>query len=306
MPTHLSNLLHYVTSSGWMLRRSVALNLLAVIERHERGDKLSADEIRRIESDRDERKRKVMADGLGCIGGHVDLESKPYMLVGRVAVVPVQGVVAKYSGMINGMSQPQGMTCDQVLKAVKLAHDEPLASSVCMVVDSPGGTVAGGDELVQGLRAVQAMTKKPMVAFAADCCCSGGYLIASQCNAGVYCSATAEVGSLGVYGVMMDSSAAAAEAGIKMILVASGPIKGQGVDGVPINQAAIEDQARSVMRQAEWYWTTVAEGRKTSFDTIKALGTGGIWTGAEAVQVGLCDGVTTLAALVDQMNRSMK
>lgn len=65
---------------------------------------------------------------------------------------------------------------------------------ILLVLDTPGGTVAGTETLA----AIIKNTKKPIVAFVDDMCCSAGYWLASQCDEIIANNSTAQIGSIGV------------------------------------------------------------------------------------------------------------
>ena len=242
-------------------------------------------------------------EGLGCVEpmDRDDDGRTPYVNADGVAVLPVHGMITKYASMINGMSQPTGMSSDRIVHAVEMAQNDPRVRSIIVDIDSPGGTVAGGEDLVVGMRAARKAGGKPMVALAHDQCCSGGYLVAALCD-GVYCTENSMVGSCGVYCVIEDSSKMLEKEGVYRHVVSSGEFKGAFEMGTPISEEQITELQRNITAMSTWYVKrTLIEGRGMSQADADAIADGRVWVGAETVAIGLCDGVTTLAELVKSM-----
>jgi protease-4 len=109
------------------------------------------------------------------------------------------------------------------------------------------------------------------------------------------------VGSIGTYAVLMDTSEADKKMGYKPVLVTSGGVKGAGADGV-VTPELIESMQKMVNSLTNDFVSTVAAGRKLSFQQAQSLATGEIWTGAEAMTNGLIDTIETASALIERVN----
>jgi capsid assembly protease len=213
----------------------------------------------------------------------------------------VSGVISKYADMINGLSQPQGITSAELAATIRRAgNDRKATGGVLLDIDSPGGTVAGISDVAAAVNEIKDSGRE-IVGFAHDLAASAAYWLASQCSA-VYLTPTAEVGSIGVYAVVEDSSEYYAERGIKRFLVASGPHKGGGAPGTMITPDHIQSLGESVMAHARVFRAAVAAGRGMSDEDVEAVATGRTFVGDEAVTVGLADGVMGFDRIVEAMN----
>lgn len=104
----------------------------------------------------------------------------------------------------------------------------------------------------------------------------------------------AEVGSLGVFTVVEDTSGKYAQAGVKVHVVSSAPpIKGAGVDGTEVTPAQLAEWQRRVSDTAEWFIGEVATGRRLPRPAVQKLATGAMWIAPKAQALGLVDGVLT-------------
>ena len=276
--TGVPALLEYITSRDWAMEPNILQEMAAIIERHIAGERLPPEQIEavtQIKRPSDERKYEITDDGR--------------------AVIPVSGVIAKYSRMVNGVSQPRGTSVEALRDQLASAVEDRRANSILLHIESPGGSIAGLADFAE--RVHQASFEKPVVAYIDDLGASAAYWIASQAGA-IYANQTALVGSIGVYTLYMDSSKWAENKGIKMHILRSGQHKGVGSLGVAIsdeNLAAIQERVNAYF---EMFVGAVLRGRRAAGlddSTLRAIADGRVFVGAEAVRNKLIDGIDTLA-----------
>jgi signal peptide peptidase SppA len=222
----------------------------------------------------------------------------PYVIQGdATAVVRVSGPMAKSAGKYAETGTAS------VRRALRAAMADPKVSSVLMVLDSPGGYVAGTQDLADDVAALGEM--KPIVAYCEDLCASAAYWVAASASK-VYANSAAMVGSIGVFTVIYDSSKAAELAGVTAHLITTGPLKGAGSDGVPVTDehlAAWQAEVDSVM---ESFGATVRKGRSMSASAFAKVATGGVWSAKEAQGLGLIDGVKPLDKVLASMPKGRR
>lgn len=218
-------------------------------------------------------------------------EERGYTVEDRVARVDLCGVVMKSVPWIMSMCGGAAST-QKVQAAIERAVQDPEVDSILLVIDSPGGTLAGTQELADTIHAARA--QKPIVAFASDLACSAAYWIGAQASEFV-ANETASIGSIGVYRTLVDSSRAYENEGLKVHLIRSGPQKGVGVDGVPVTAEQLAVEQSLIAQAAELFVGAVARGRGAGADSVRALATGRTWYAPEAKNLGLIDDITSLA-----------
>lgn len=213
-----------------------------------------------------------------------------------IAVVDIRG------GMMKGWSKYAECDTLGVRSAVRAASADARARGILLVVDSPGGGVPGTQELADDVMA--ARQAKPVHAFIDDMGASAAYWVASQTER-LSVNALGEVGSIGVYAVLVDESEAAEMAGVKVHVVSTGAHKGAGVAGTPITEAILSDTQRIVDQVNEAFHAAILRGRP-NLDVSK-VATGQVWMGPEAMSLGLVDAVESMeqayAALVAEADR---
>ena len=227
-----------------------------------------------------------------------DAPQKPYTVTeGGVAVLYLSGPITKRP---TSMSYFFGGTSSVLLRrAVRQAAADPDVKAIALIVDSPGGQVNGTADLAADVAA--AAQKKPVGAYAEDTCCSAAYWVASQADF-LYCNLTGAVGSIGTLLVIQDTSGAYAKEGVKVNVISTGPYKGAGADGAPVTKAHLEDFQREVDDINACFLQSVADGRKNlTLEDVTALATGQVHIGQKAVDLGLCDAVTSLDEFMESM-----
>jgi len=225
-----------------------------------------------------------------------DSELKPqYERVGDLAVLPIRGVILKSVPWYYEFFGINATATEQVRVDLRAALGDKQVKSILLLVDSPGGTVDGVQELADDLFAARA--EKPIAAHVSDMGASAAYWLASQAET-IGANETAEVGSIGVYSVYWDESKAAEEAGIKVHVVRSGPHKGMGVPGAEITKEQLSTEQQIVNGIASSFIAAVARGRGAGEEQIAKLATGRTWLAAEATRLGLIDRVQNSEAAI--------
>ena len=138
--------------------------------------------------------------------------------VGNVALIPVYGVLSQRMTMISEMSG--GTSYQALTKALHAALADDDVSSVVLEFDSPGGSVPGTIELAAEMRALRG-GEKPMIAHINAMAASAAYWIASQADE-VVVTPSGRAGSIGVYTVHDDLSAALEQEGVKRTYISAG------------------------------------------------------------------------------------
>lgn len=211
-------------------------------------------------------------------------------LGGPVAVIPLLGFIQQRGGMFMDFF---GGTSTQALSAeLRQAAADNSVRGIVLEVDSPGGEVSGVTEAASVIREVRA--KKPVVAVASTLAASAAYWLASQADE-VLVSPGGEVGSIGVYGIHVDLSAALEKEGVKATLVSAGKYKVEGNPFEPLGEDARAAMQEAVDRYYGMFVADVAKGRRASATAVRGgFGEGRVVGAKQAVELGMADGIGTL------------
>ncbi len=113
---------------------------------------------------------------------------------------------------------------DQLTRAITALGDDRRAKALMLVIDSPGGGVAGGEALHDAIAGVAG--KKPVVAVMEDIAASAGYMIAVPA-ARIFAHQGTLTGSIGVYLQTAEISGLLDKLGVSTEAIKSGPLKDQ-------------------------------------------------------------------------------
>lgn len=207
---------------------------------------------------------------------------------GGVAIIPINGIlmntIPKWFSFFDIEATSYGDIVAQV-KAAVLSED---VERIHLMVNSPGGTVAGVHEASQAIFA--ARKSKQVTAHINDLGASAAYHLAAQAET-ISVGPNAEVGSIGVFSVYVDSSKAAEDEGFKVHVIRSGDHKGMGIPGVEITKEQLASQQAVVDGMADNFVKAVATGRDMKVSEVRKLATGETWIAKTAKSNGLIDSV---------------
>jgi capsid assembly protease len=217
---------------------------------------------------------------------------------GAVAVIPVLGSIGQRMNMMQAMSG--GTSTEALNGALRQAMSDPNVSTIVMDIDSPGGGVYGVAELGAFIADAVKSGEKPIIAQVNSLAASAAYWIASQATE-IVVTPGGEVGSIGVYTVHEDVSAAAEQAGVKHTIVKAGKYKAEGSRFEPL----ADDAKAALQKRVDEYYgmfvSAVAQGRSratgarvTAATVRNAYGEGRVVGAEEAVSLGMADRVGTL------------
>jgi signal peptide peptidase SppA len=222
-----------------------------------------------------------------------------YTVDNGVAIVPIEGVLSK---RMNLMSYFSGGTSTQELQqTLDAVAKDPAVHSVILSIDSPGGEVDGTQ---LAANAISELNKtKQVIAFVDGQADSGAYWLASQASKIFMADDTTEVGSIGVVISHVDRSKANEMAGRKVTEVTAGKYKRVASTHNPLTP----DGHQALQNQVDPVYTVfvddIAEGRGVSVDTVLSdMADGRIFIGQQAIDAGLVDGVSSIPAIVAQLN----
>lgn len=179
-----------------------------------------------------------------------------------IAQLLISGVIGK--GLSSLDMECGGVCVDQLSQALdEIAAFKPRTLAVHL--NTPGGTVTGVEEFAAELRQF-ADTIAPVHAYTDTQCCSAGYWIAAACDT-FTAAPSADIGSIGVYCALFDTSRLYQEKGIDVTVVTSGKYKGQGYPGTPISQDYKDLVAADVARCEQRFYAHVATRRAAQITT---------------------------------------
>jgi signal peptide peptidase SppA len=271
-----------IVTGPWAIMPDKLVEIREIYQTHLRGEKIDI---------------KAVEDRLGR---PLSNEQKPYEVVKGVGLVSLEGTIVKKANLFTQVSG--GASTQLIGQMLDQAAADSDVKSIILIVDSPGGTVDGTQQLADKVRAIRD-SGKTINAWIDGCGCSGGYWVPSGANKIFIADKTTQVGSIGVVQTHIDRSGADEKMGIKRTDITAGKYKRIASSNAPLTeegQAAIQsqlDQIYSVFVEA------VADNRGVSVQTVlNNMADGRVFIGQKAIDAGLVDGVATLAELIEEMS----
>lgn len=219
------------------------------------------------------------------------------------ALIPLQGVLGRRMNLMSNMSG--GTSTELFARDVQAAVNDPGVESIVLLVDSPGGTVAGTQSAASAVMAARG--SKPIAAFVEGTMASAAYWIGSAADVVVLDSSTAQVGSIGVVATHTDISRMEEASGIKTTEIVAGAYKRIASQHGPLSEAGRE----SIQSQVDYLYAQfvqdVAMQRGVSEEkTLADMADGRIFIGHQAVENGLADSVLTLTETIALLNERVQ
>ena len=174
---------------------------------------------------------------------------------------------------------------DELLQEIK---DDDKIKAVVVTINSPGGTVVGGENLYLGLRDVAA--EKPVVAVMGSTATSAAYMTAIGADR-IFARQGSLTGSIGVIMQTADLTTLMEKIGVKPETIKSGKLKAQPNPMEPMSDEARAHMQEVVMDMYDLFVTMVSERREMDLDATRALADGRVFTGKKALDAGLIDAI---------------
>jgi protease-4 len=191
----------------------------------------------------------------------------------HIARISIQGIIV------------DDLARDEVLK--KIAKND-MAKALIVNINSPGGSYVGGEALYEALRFVG--KKKPVVALMGTTATSAGYLT-SLASDQIFARSSSLTGSIGVILQSMDVTEMLDNLGVKPIVIKSAPLKAQPNPLEKFSKAARKVTEFVVADFYNMFIDVVAERRSMPRDKVKKLADGRVFSGRQAVALGLIDAI---------------
>lgn len=189
------------------------------------------------------------------------------------------------TGEIDAGSEGEMNSNDIVKELNKLANNDDV-KAVVLRVNSPGGSAFGSEQM--WFAAKQLRAKKPLIVSMSDYAASGGYYMSCIADT-IVAQPTTLTGSIGIFGMFPNFAGVADKIGVNFSTVKTNEIADLGNTMRPMTDSERAIIQNHVNRGYELFISRCAEGRNTSNDEIKLVAEGRVWTGSDALSIGLVD-----------------
>lgn len=215
----------------------------------------------------------------------------------KIAVLYAEGEIV--SDYLSGYNPSVCITAKEYVKELNRLKGDESVKAVVFRVNSPGGSAYASEQIWHALQELKAV--KPVVASMSAYAASGGYYISCGANK-IIAEPTTLTGSIGIFGLIPNGAQLAKKMGATYDGVSTNKFSNFGSETVSIpffgigllparpfnNEESAKLQAY-VERGYDLFLSRCAEGRGKTKEEIDAIGQGRVWTGNQALKLGLVD-----------------
>ena len=242
-----------------------------------------------------------LSDAEARLGRPLENRRQGYDVRDGVAVIPIEGVIAKKMNMLSKISG--GASTQLIERDFNSALAANDVHTIVLHADTPGGTVDGTAELAETI--FKARGRKKIIALADGLMASAGVWIGSAADEIYITSGTTHVGSIGVVTQHIDYSERYKQHGIKVTEVYAGKYKRISSQYKPLSKAGRENLQESVDYLYSLFVDAVAKHRGTApSDVLERMADGRMFIGQRAIDAGLVDGIKSLDQVIAESRPS--
>lgn len=198
----------------------------------------------------------------------------------KIAIIYAQGEIGSGEGDLNTVGE------GSMRRSLKEAREDDEVKAIVLRIDSPGGSALTSDLIWREIELTKKV--KPVVVSMGNLAASGGYYIACNANK-IFAEASTITGSIGVFGMLPNLSQIADRYGLNTETVETH----KNASGYSVFEPMDNDFRNFTQEGVETIYKTfvnrVATGRKMTFSQVDAIAQGRVWSGSDALKLGLVD-----------------
>ncbi|HEX8268735.1 MAG TPA: signal peptide peptidase SppA [Flavobacterium sp.] len=197
-----------------------------------------------------------------------------------IAVIYAQGIILGGEGDVGYIGE------ESMRRALVEARNDDKVKAIVLRIDSPGGSALTSDLIWREIELTKKV--KPVVASMGNTAASGGYYIACNSNQ-IFAEEGTITGSIGVFGTLPNFTTLTEKIGVDVEQVNTHENAAGYSVFLPLGDKFREVTQQSVEHIYNVFVNRVATGRKMTIDQVDAIAQGRVWTGADALKIGLVD-----------------
>lgn len=207
-------------------------------------------------------------------------------------------------GNIVDGKEKQQVAGDRFASMIAKVRKDPSVKAVVLRVNSPGGSVLASEKIKAELDLLR--EKCPVIASYGSYAASGGYWISANSDY-IFSNATTLTGSIGVFSMIPDLGGTVKD----KLHVNITPVNSNKHSDMysmmrPLNNAEVAYMQQSVNSIYNKFTSLVAAGRDMTVEDVDKIAQGRVWTGAEALEIGLVDQIGTLEDAIEYAATSIE
>ena len=211
------------------------------------------------------------------------------------------GLVSIAGTILDG-SQPRGSAGGENISAmIKEARNEKNLKALVLRVNTPGGSAFASEIIREQVLAIKDRGI-PIVVSMGGLAASGGYWISADSDY-IFAHESSVTGSIGVAAILFDAQETIKKIGLNEDGVSNSPFAGSLNNGVLLSspsEEVVDLIQGNVDRLYNDFIEIVANGRGISTEEANLIAKGRVWSGIDALEVGLIDQIGSLDDAIDK------
>jgi protease-4 len=198
----------------------------------------------------------------------------------RIAVVYAVGEI------VSGEGDDETMGSENISRAIRTARLDDKVKALVLRINSPGGSSLASDVIWREIELTKKV--KPVIVSMGDVAASGGYYIACAADS-IFAQPNTITGSIGVFAIIPNMK----KFFNNKLGITFDEVKTGKFSEISITRPLSDDERLLLQAEVNNIYKTftqkVANGRHKTPEFIDKIGQGRVWTGAEAIKIGLVD-----------------
>lgn len=203
-----------------------------------------------------------------------------YSTKNKIAIIYAQGEILSGEGDVSYIGE------GSMRRSLQEARKDENVKAIVLRIDSPGGSALTSELIWREIELTKKV--KPVVVSMGNVAASGGYYIACNANT-IYAESNTITGSIGVFGTLPNFTQAFNKLGINTEQVKTHERSNSYTPFVNLDENTRSFYQESVEKIYSTFVNRVAAGRKLTFAQVDSIGQGRVWSGQDALKIGLVD-----------------
>ncbi|HHP7231944.1 MAG TPA: signal peptide peptidase SppA [Xenococcaceae cyanobacterium] len=207
----------------------------------------------------------------------------------KIAVVYAEGSI------VGGKGTLEQIGSDRFAKEFRQLREDDTVKGIVLRVNSPGGSATASEAILREILLTK--QEKPVVVSMGNVAASGGYWISAGANR-IFAEENTITGSIGVFGLLYNLEEIGKNNGITWDTVKTGELSDINSPYRPKNDQELAIYQKSVAQIYRLFLDKVAEYRNLPSQKVQEIAQGKVWSGKEAVKIGLVDEIGGLESAI--------
>ena len=209
-----------------------------------------------------------------------------------IYVIPLEGDIVESQTEV--FAGEENINVSETLEKLNIAKESDKVKAVVLRVNSPGGSALTSDIIAEKVK--ELAEEKPVYVSMSSVAASGGYYISANANK-IFVDRNTITGSIGVVSILPDFSKLITDNGVNIEKISEGEYSDL-YSSDSFTEKKYNKIYNSNLKVYEDFLNVVSKGRKIDKEKLKTIAEGRIWTGDEAVKIGLADEIGGLKTTI--------